>query len=64
MVPADWQWLVGRRPDDALWRDAAERVARTLAPDGDIHATAEDRRQIARALARRALAEAAARARP
>ena len=54
--------LSGQRPSETLWTDAAASVQAALAPDGDIHASAEYRRHVAGVLTRRALAEAHARA--
>jgi carbon-monoxide dehydrogenase medium subunit len=63
LAPVDGQGIEGSRPAEGLWRETAEGVSRALAPGDDIHATAEDRRQMARALTRRGLADAAKRAR-
>lgn len=63
LVPVNRQEVVGCRADDGLWEKVAEGVSAVIEPEGDIHATAADRHQMARVLARRALAEAAARAR-
>ena len=52
----------GRRHDED-WEAAADQVAAGIEPDGDIHATAAYREHLARVLARRALAAAAADAR-
>ena len=49
--------LVGARPDSASISEAAERIARSLDPQGDSSAGADDRRQIARVLIQRALAD-------
>ncbi len=62
-APKAEQMLVGERPEGAL----LERVGRTASeeidePLSDVHASAEYRRDLARVLSRRALAEAAARA--
>jgi carbon-monoxide dehydrogenase medium subunit len=51
--------LVGHAPDPARLREAARAAAATLAPDGDLHATAEYRRRAAQVLAERALRAAA-----
>lgn len=51
-------------PDAAsAWASAGERAAAELEPEGDIHATADYRRHLARVLTVRALGRAAARAR-
>lgn len=55
--------LVGRPPSDRLWEEAAEAVRASVDPEGDVHASAEYRRHVAGVLARRALREAALRAR-
>ena len=54
--------LLGERPSEALFRDAAARATENLEQDGDIHASAEYRRGACAVLARRALNQAAARA--
>jgi len=54
--------LLGERPSDALFRDAARRATADLEQDSDIHATAEYRREACAVLARRALTRAAQRA--
>lgn len=54
--------LVGERPTEALLRAVADRVAREMDPDSDLHATADDRRDIGRTLVFQALTEAVARA--
>lgn len=56
------QALVGHRLDDRLWSEAAEIVRRTVEPTGDLHATADYRRDVAGTVAGRALATAAQRA--
>jgi len=62
-APRAEQMLAGERPEAALFeragRTAAEEIGEPLA---DVHASAEYRRDLARVLGRRALAEAAARA--
>ena len=55
--------LVGAAPSDGLWEDAADAVRSEVEPDADIHASAEYRRHVAGVLTRRALVEAATRAR-
>jgi CO/xanthine dehydrogenase FAD-binding subunit len=53
--------LIGEKPSEALFQDAARRASETLEPDSDIHASAEYRRSACAVLARRALAQAAQR---
>ena len=54
--------LLGEKPSEALFREAARRAVDGIEQDSDMHATAEYRRRACEALARRALAEAAQRA--
>ena len=54
--------LLGQKPSEALFRDAAERATENLEQDSDIHASAEYRRDACTVLARRALMRAAQRA--
>ena len=54
--------LVGERPDQAAFAEAAHLVAKTIEPPGDNHATAAYRAHVAGVLTRRCLAEAAGRA--
>jgi len=56
------EFLLGERPSDALFRDAAQRATENLEQDSDIHASAEYRRHACAVLARRALTRAAQRA--
>ena len=56
------KFLLGQRPSEELFRDAARRATENLEQDSDIHASAEYRRDACAALARRALAQAAVRA--
>ena len=56
------EFLLGERPSETLFRDAARRATENLEQDSDIHASAEYRRDACAALARRALTQAAARA--
>jgi CO/xanthine dehydrogenase FAD-binding subunit len=56
------KFLLGQRPSEELFRDAARRATANLEQDSDIHASAEYRRDACAALARRALAQAAVRA--
>ena len=52
--------LEGKRPGKDVFRDAADAVARSIAPLDDIRCPAHYRRDVARAMARRALEGAAA----
>jgi aerobic carbon-monoxide dehydrogenase medium subunit len=54
--------LIGGRPDEATFREAAEAAASELEPTSDGHASAAYRRRVAAVMARRALVEAGARA--
>jgi len=55
--------LAGETPEDAVFEAAAAVAAdEEIEPSGDIHASADFKRHLARVLTRRALAEAAARA--
>jgi CO/xanthine dehydrogenase FAD-binding subunit len=54
--------LVGREPTEANFREAAALSTKDLEPDSDIHASAEYRREVGGVMARRALVEAAERA--
>ena len=54
---ADWSFLTGPGPSTAAIDQAAERVRQCIDPSGDAHASADDRRQMAGTLTRRALAE-------
>jgi len=57
------QSLAGEQPNEKLFAAAGEKAAAALdEPLSDVHASAEYRRQLARVLTRRALAEASARA--
>src|SRR5205807_1589869 len=55
--------LTGQTPSEDLWNGAAEAVRAAVAPDGDIHASAEYRTHVAGVLTQRALREAWERAR-
>ena len=55
--------LRGQKPNSTLFSDVAHAAAAELDPESDIHASAEYRRQVSQALARRVLEAAAARAR-
>jgi len=56
------EFLLGERPSDAAFREAARRATENLEQDSDIHASAEYRRAACAVLARRALTRAAQRA--
>jgi CO/xanthine dehydrogenase FAD-binding subunit len=53
--------LLGQRPDERLFREAARVATEDLAQDSDIHASADYRRHASEVLARRTLSEAAGR---
>lgn len=54
--------LLGEKPGEALFRDAAQHATQNVEQDSDIHASADYRRSAGAAMARRALAQAAQRA--
>jgi len=54
--------MLGQRPAEPLFREAARVATKDLPQDSDIHASADYRRHASEVLARRALNEAAARA--
>jgi len=54
--------LLGQKPSESLFREAARQASIGLEQDSDIHASAEYRRGACEVLARRALTEAAQRA--
>ncbi len=56
------EFLLGKNPSEAVFRDAARRATENLEQDSDIHASAEYRREACAVLARRALMQAAQRA--
>jgi CO/xanthine dehydrogenase FAD-binding subunit len=56
------QLLVGQKPSESLFREAARCATKNLEQDSDIHASAAYRRSACEALARRALTQSAARA--
>jgi len=56
------QSLLGEKPTEALFKNAAVHATENLEQDSDIHAGAEYRRSACQALARRALSQAADRA--
>lgn len=60
-VPAAEAALDGRKPEDAAFEEAAAKAAQVVDPLEDIHADAAYRRDLVRALTRRALAAAARR---
>lgn len=55
--------LLGRRPEPALVEETARLVSESLAPESDLHASADYRREVAGVLTRRALMTAWKRAR-
>jgi CO/xanthine dehydrogenase FAD-binding subunit len=58
------QVVIGQKPSEKLFAQAGQRVSEAIEePLSDVHASAEYRRYLAQVLTRRALAEAAARAR-
>ncbi|HZT08619.1 MAG TPA: xanthine dehydrogenase family protein subunit M [Chloroflexota bacterium] len=57
------QALLGRAPDERLLREASELATEDLDPADDVHASAGYRRRVASVIARRALLQAAQRAR-
>lgn len=56
------QVLAGARPDAAGFEEVGRRVAASLEPDSDLHASRDYRKRVAGVLARRALERAAQRA--
>ncbi len=54
--------LIGQLPGDRTLDDAADAVRAEVAPESDVHASADYRRAMARVMARRALGAAVARA--
>jgi CO/xanthine dehydrogenase FAD-binding subunit len=56
------EWLLGQKPTEALFREAARRAIDNLEQDSDIHASAEYRRDACAVMARRALQQATRRA--
>ncbi len=58
------EFSVGKRPNDALFREMAGLATKGLDQDTDIHASAEYRREVAGVLAQRVLERAAGRALP
>ncbi|HEX3244263.1 MAG TPA: FAD binding domain-containing protein, partial [Chloroflexota bacterium] len=55
------QILAGQQASEAVFREAGEIASRDLEPDGDIHASAEYRKEVAAVVVRRALMSAAER---
>jgi carbon-monoxide dehydrogenase medium subunit len=55
-------FLLGKQAGEDVFRAAAELASNGLAPDSDLHATGEYRRDVARVLVERALSKAAERA--
>lgn len=60
-VPEAERALVGRRADEAAFREAATIASQRVEPRSDFHATAAYRRDLVNTLTRRALAQALAR---
>src|SRR5262245_29997614 len=56
------EFLLGQKPSQSLFNDAARHATENLEQDSDIHASAEYRRSVCEVLARRALTQAAERA--
>src|ERR1044071_9132802 len=56
------EFLLGKKPSEVVFRDAAQRATEHLEQDSDIQASAEYRREACAVLARRALTQAAQRA--
>jgi CO/xanthine dehydrogenase FAD-binding subunit len=56
------QLLLGQKPSESLFREVARRATEGIEQDSDIHASAEYRRNVCEALARRALTQSAVRA--
>ena len=54
--------VLGEKPSDALFREAARRAVTNIEQDTDMHASADYRRRACEVMARRALAQAAQRA--
>ena len=59
-IPAVAEMLLGGAPSEALWAQAAAAAMAAVNPDGDIHGSAEYRRDLAGAMLKRALRQAAA----
>ena len=57
-LPAAEKALVGRKADDAAFREAAAACAAAVNPNSDIHGSAEYRRDLAKTLVYRALRDA------
>lgn len=56
--------LIGQRPSDDLWQEAAAAASAAIHPDSDVRASAEYRRHLTRILVRRALRDAVTKAGP
>ncbi len=56
-APAAEAALVGQEPEDVLFVHAAQQVAMEVDPPSDIQATSDDRRDLVRALVRRAFSQ-------
>jgi CO/xanthine dehydrogenase FAD-binding subunit len=56
------EFLLGKKPSESVFREAAHYATKDLEQDSDIHASAEYRRDACAVLARRALTQAAQRA--
>lgn len=56
------EFLLGKKPSEAVFREAAQHATKNLEQDSDIHASAEYRREACAVLAKRALMQAAQRA--
>jgi CO/xanthine dehydrogenase FAD-binding subunit len=54
-LPQVAELLLGRTPNEALLDKVARTAAEALEPEGDLHAPAEYRRELARVLTRRTL---------
>lgn len=57
-LPEVGEMLAGKMPDEKTIVEAAELAASLIDPDGDLHATADYRRHLARVMSARALASA------
>jgi CO/xanthine dehydrogenase FAD-binding subunit len=60
LAPAAMQLVTGAMPSDALLADAGAAARAGVNPDGDIHGSAEYRRDLVQAMVRRALRDALA----
>jgi CO/xanthine dehydrogenase FAD-binding subunit len=57
------QAVLGQEPSEAIFREAGAIASRDLEPEGDLHASAEYRKEVSAVLVRRALLKASERAR-